>query len=374
MTGTRADFGKIKPLIAALNEAKRFETHIFATSMHLNSVYGYTVNEIEKCGFPNIYKFINHTDYYSLDAALGNTIRGFGDYIKTVHPDLIVVHGDRVEALAGALAGSLNNILVAHIEGGEISGTIDEHIRHAVSKLSHLHFVANEGAKKRLMQMGEAEDAVFIIGSPDIDIMNSETLPSLEESKKRYSIPFTEYAILVFHPVTTEPDTLQRSINILIDVLVESGKNYVAIYPNNDPGTEIILEAYQIRLRNNSHFAVYPSLRFEHFLTLLKNTRFIIGNSSSGVREAPYYGVPSINVGTRQNGRNRALAVPNVFHCGYDKNEILAAMQKYASGPVRFKPTRLFGDGRSTEKFLAIICQEKIWSMNVQKQFMDIDF
>ncbi len=155
LTGTRADFGKIKSLIEILRLNEQFDVHIFATGMHMEVKYGYTVLEIEKCGYDNIYKYINQINGAAMDITLSKTIEGFANYVHLIKPDLIVVHGDRIEALAGATVGALNNILVAHIEGGELSGTVDELIRHAVSKLSHTHFVANEEAKKRLQQMGE---------------------------------------------------------------------------------------------------------------------------------------------------------------------------------------------------------------------------
>src|SRR4030095_12495229 len=161
LTGTRADFGKLKSLIERIREHKHFEVYIFATGMHMDIKYGYTVREIEKCGYDNIYKYINHDSESIMDITLSRTIEGFANYTRMVEPDLIVVHGDRIEALAGASVGALNNIPVAHIEGGELSGTVDELIRHAVSKLSHIHFVANEEASARLVQMGELESSIF---------------------------------------------------------------------------------------------------------------------------------------------------------------------------------------------------------------------
>src|SRR5215831_7001960 len=173
LTGTRADFGKMKSLIEVMRKNISFEVHIFATGMHMDNKYGYTVHEIEKCGYNNIYKYINHDNESMMDITLSRTVEGLANYVRMIIPDLIIVHGDRIEALAGAIVGALNNILVAHFEGGELSGTVDELIRHAVSKLSHTHFVANEEAKKRLIQMGELEESVFVIGSPDMDVMLS---------------------------------------------------------------------------------------------------------------------------------------------------------------------------------------------------------
>src|SRR5688572_28203916 len=204
LSGTRADFGKLKSLIRTLlHDPPRFEVHIFATGMHMDPKYGFTVLEFEKCNFPNVYRYINSNAGGTMDQALGTTIQGFGQYVRLIQPDLIVVHGDRCEALAGAIVGSLNNILVAHIEGGELSGTVDGLIRHSVSKMSHLHFVSNAEARRRLVQLGEDPDTVFVIGSPDVDVMTSPDLPSLEDVKRHYEIAFSNYGILAFHPVTT---------------------------------------------------------------------------------------------------------------------------------------------------------------------------
>ena len=174
LTGTRADFGKIKPLIAALVKSKAFEVHIFVTGMHVSARYGYTVDEIIKSRLPNIYQFDNNAESDKQDLILAHTIIGFTSYIKFVRPDMIVIHGDRVEALAGAIVGAVNNIAVSHIEGGELSGSIDDSIRHSISKMAHVHFVSNNFARRRLIQMGEDKKSVFVIGSPDLDVMSSK--------------------------------------------------------------------------------------------------------------------------------------------------------------------------------------------------------
>lgn len=374
LTGTRADFGKIKSLISVLHKADGFEPHIFVTGMHLNPKYGETVHEIEKCGFCNIYKFVNHDDYCSPDNILSETVRGFSEFVKNLQPDLIVVHGDRIETLAGALVGSLNNILVAHIEGGEISGSIDEHIRHAVSKLSHFHFVANQEAKKRLLQMGERKETIFVIGSPDIDIMNSPHLPDWPEVKRRYGVPFDDFALLIFHPMTTDLDNFPSATNQLLEAVLESDMNYAVIYPNNDPGSDVIFRAYE-KIANHPRFALYPSLRFEYFLTMLKNARFMIGNSSAGIREAPYYGVPAINIGDRQNGRIKSDKVKSVWHCQCNKSDILDLIKIISGSPERYQPVQPFGVGGSDNKFLEILSDpDKIWRTKPQKRFFDIDF
>jgi len=302
LTGTRADFGKLKPLIKAVEADSNFESHIFATGMHTLSRYGYTVDEIHKTGFSNVHVYINQTYGEPLDQVLANTVAGLSRYVREIQPDLLVIHGDRAEALAGAIVGSFNNLLVGHIEGGELSGTLDELIRHAVSKLSHVHFVANEMAAGRLKQMGELPQSIFVIGSPDIDVMLSPELPSKDEVIKRYQFRFDDYAVLLFHPVVTELNDMRRQAETLVAALIESGENYVVVYSNNDEGSNFIFDAYE-RIQGHERFHLYPSIRFEFFLSLLKHARFLIGNSSAGIREAPVYGLPCINIGTRQLNR-----------------------------------------------------------------------
>ena len=367
LTGTRADFGKIKSLIAVLDTHQDFEVFVFVTGMHLQKEYGYTLLEIERCNFKKVHTFENQTHETTMDLTLAKTIEGLSNYCKKVHPDLIVVHGDRVETLAGAIVGSLNNILVAHIEGGELSGTVDELIRHSVSKLSHAHFVSNDDAAKRLLQMGEIETSIFTIGSPDVDIMFSYSLPSLETVKRYYEINFDEFAIVMFHPVTTESAEMQLYAKDFVDSLLNDSHNYIVIYPNNDLGSQCIIKEYE-RIKNNLRFRVFPSLRFEYFLTLLKNSQFIIGNSSAGIREAPYYGIPIINIGTRQQNR---IVHADIINVDYNAESINKALQSIDSHKVQIATTD-FGQGNSTALFLHSMQNSDIWKINHQKQFRDI--
>ena len=367
VTGTRADFGKLKSLMKIIQDDINFQLHVFVTGMHMLAKYGYTCEEVEKANFQNIHKFINQNVSDGMDHVLAKSILGLSDYIREIDPDLIIVHGDRVEALAGATVGALNNVLTGHIEGGEVSGTVDELIRHAVTKLSHAHFVANEEAQKRLLQLGERTESTYVIGSPDIDIMNSSSLPSLEEVKKRYEIDYDNYAVAILHPVTTESDNLKNHIQILIDGLIQSKKNYVVIYPNNDHGSEIIFDAYE-NLSNHKNFRVFPSMRFEHFLQLLKNADFMIGNSSAGVREAPHFGVPTINLGSRQNNR---VSLPSITNSDFNLDDISQAIQ--GTEGKNYEPSMIFGDGNSAQKFYEIINNKEFWNMPKQKFFVDLN-
>jgi UDP-N-acetylglucosamine 2-epimerase (hydrolysing) len=369
LTGTRADFGKIKSLIRISQESDNYDVHIFATGMHMNSLYGATVDEIYKSGFKNIFPYINHDTIESMDRTMAKTIDGFSMYVSGIKPDMIVVHGDRLEAMAGAIVGSFNNILVAHIEGGEISGTIDESIRHAISKLAHIHLVANEEAKIRLIQLGEFGNSIFVLGSPDLDLMNPSHLPSLDTVKEYYNIKYKEFAIAMFHPVTTEYNQVSEQIKEFVDALLESELNYIVVYPNNDLGSIEILNEYK-RLEGISRFKIFPSLRFEYFLKLLQSSTFMIGNSSAGVREAPYYNIPTVDIGTRQNNR---VLLSSIFHSDYNKIEILNTIKEVMQyGDRTIKDKHYFGEGHSDTMFLELLNSKAIWNISCQKQFQEL--
>ena len=366
VTGTRADFGKIKSLMDKVESMEGFELHVLVTGMHMMKLYGSTFNEVKKQNYKNSYLISNqHTDE-PMCSVLSNTISIISRLVNSIDPNMIVVHGDRIEALAGATVGALNHIRVCHIEGGELSGTIDDSIRHSITKLSHIHMVANDEAKQRLIQMGENKKSIFIIGSPDLDIMESGSLPNLETAKSHYEINFSRYSIVMFHPVTSEEKDIEKYTENLFEVLDRSGKNYVVIYPNNDPGSLKILDVID-NYKDRENFRVFPSINFESFLVLLKNSDFIIGNSSAGVREAPFYGLPSVNIGTRQNSRFRG---PSVLDCGYSEKDIEQVLTQIDK--LNVEKSTWFGKGNSTELFQSHIDSERMWDIPVQKVFVDL--
>ena len=325
VTGTRADYGKLKSLIFAVSKYRNFSLSVFVTGMHNLKKYGFTFEELKKDKIQNYYRYENQRLNDSMDIILSKTIKGFNKFIKKEKPDLVIVHGDRVEPLGCAIVCSLNNILLAHIEGGEVSGTVDEMLRHSISKLAHLHFVSNTKARKRLIQMGENKENIFTIGSPDIDIMKSRNLPKISDVQKRYGFDYKEYGIVLFHPVTTEIKILEKQADILCKSINKSKKHFIIIYPNNDFGSDIILKKYFKKLKNNKLIKIFPSMRFEHFLTLLKGSKVIIGNSSAAVREAPFYGINTINLGTRQYKRT---SLKSIINLNFNENKIITALKK----------------------------------------------
>jgi UDP-N-acetylglucosamine 2-epimerase (hydrolysing) len=369
LTGTRADYGKIKPLILAAH-AEGHKVSIFATGMHLLERFGLTILEVRRTLPEEVFiiPFENQSVGDPMDVVVANTIKGLSHFIQENQPDLLIVHGDRPEALAGAISGALSNTRVVHIEGGELSGTIDGVIRHAVSKLSHIHLVANEEAQKRLLQLGEDSSTIHIIGSPDLDIMLSPSLPTLAEAKSRYGIEFDSYFIAIFHPVTTDLAASAIAATEFVNGLIDSGENFVVIHPNNDTGFERIINEYKRLAEHSKRFRQFESLRFEHFLVLLKNASGMVGNSSAGIREAPLYGIPSIDVGDRQRGRHDSPSISQVPARAHEISEsILRAKQQGAT-----HSEQEFGDGKSTERFTELLHSGVLFNARVDKMFVDL--
>ena len=369
LTGTRADYGKIKSLIISSHN-NGFRVSVFATGMHLLPQFGNTLMEIQKT-LPKaieIISFKNQPVNRTMDMIVAKTITGLSSFISKSKPDAIIIHGDRPEALAGAIAGALRNIRVVHIEGGELSGTIDGIMRHAVSKLSHVHLVANNEARLRLLQLGETESNIHIIGSPDLDIMNSQGLPSLRKAQIRYGINFDDYLIGILHPVTTDIKESKKMTIEYVSALIESRHNFIIIHPNNDPGYKYILKEFE-RLRSlPNRFRIFESLRFEYFLTFLKHAQALVGNSSAGIREAPFYSVPSVDIGTRQRGRYEG---PTVISCPPEQQAIISAMTRALVAP-KVSQNNSFGDGHSSERFIEVLRLGSLFSAPLDKIFIDL--
>jgi UDP-N-acetylglucosamine 2-epimerase (hydrolysing) len=366
LTSSRADYGKLKPILQAIEVDNMFELHLFVTGMHNIQKFGNTARYIIEDGYSNIEIFKN--DAGSMNQSFANTVFGFHQYVTKLCPDMIVIHGDRVEALAGAVVGSFNNIKMLHVEGGEISGSIDESIRHAVTKLSHYHFVSNDDAKRRVIQLGEKERYVFNIGSPDIDVMLSDKLPFLGEVLKKYDIRFPDYSIFLYHPVTTDgKEAIGHKIKEVMRALIQSNKNYIIIYPNNDFGSDTIIQTYK-QFCGTPKLKFFESIQFEDFLTLLRYCNCIIGNSSAGVREASVYGVPAIDIGQRQQGRYTSVQ-KNILHVSENQQEILHAIQ--TASKMERERCYYFGDGQSTLRFMNLLKSDLIWKQTYTKIFVD---
>lgn len=362
VTGTRADFGKLEPLAQAAQHA-RFHISFFITGMHMMKRYGETRLEVKRFAGAEFFEFVNQREGDALDFILSKTILGFSDFVHEHRPDLVIIHGDRVEALAASIVCAMRYIPSAHIEGGEVSGTIDESIRHCNTKLCATHFVSSEAARQRVLALGEAPDRVYNIGSPELDTHARPSGVTIEEVKARYAIPFDDYGIVIFHPVTSEVDSIGAQAKSLFGCLEASGKNFVVIAPNNDPGTDEIFSV--IEALPKERFRLIPSMRFNYFSELMKNAAVMIGNSSAGVREAPFLGVPSLDVGTRQTNRAEAKSILNA------SSVELQAITNFLNlnWGTRYPSDSIFGKGSASSQFLAALQQHAYWQHSHQKLF-----
>jgi UDP-N-acetylglucosamine 2-epimerase (hydrolysing) len=364
LTGTRADFGKLEPLAAAARDAGHRVT-FFVTGMHMMDRYGLTRNEVRRMPGVAVEEYVNQTEGDPQDAVLAATVTGFSAFVRTTRPDLIVLHGDRIEALAGALVAATNYVRSAHVEGGEVSGTIDEVFRHCNTKLCTHHFVSSETAGRRVRALGEPEETIHAIGSPELDFHARPSGVSLEEVRARYEIPFDQYGIVTFHPVTSEQDTIGQQAADLFGALEASGRSFVVIAPNNDPGSKAIFQVLETLPK--SRFRVLPSMRFAHFSELMKNAACMVGNSSAGVREAPFLGLPSLDIGTRQSNRSDA---PSVTACeAADRTAILDFLATHWGR--QSAPHDGFGQGSAAERFVETLARPDFWALSLQKAFRD---
>lgn len=364
VTGTRADFGKIAPLALAARDAGH-DVSFFVTGMHMLDRYGLTKIEVHRTEGVSVHEFLNQRLGDPQDLILAKTLLGFSDFIAEHRPDLVVVHGDRVEALACALVCATNYVRCAHIEGGEVSGTIDEVFRHCNTKLAYCHFVSSREAAQRVMALGEPAEAVYTIGSPELDFHSRSSGVSLDEVRSHYDIPFADFGICTFHPVTSEIDRLREQAEAFFGALEASGRNFLVILPNNDPGAESILRAIE-RLPDD-RFRAIPSMRFAHFSEVMKHAACIVGNSSAGVREAPFLGVPSLDIGTRQ--QNRSIGA-SITKCDASDTGAIAAFLSGEWGK-RYPRNERFGEGGAAAKFVEVLSDPSFWSRSLQKAFTD---
>lgn len=364
VTGTRADYGKLEPLAKAAQDAG-FHISFFITGMHMMKRYGETRLEVKRFAGAEFFEFVNQREGDALDFILSKTILGFSDFVHEHRPDLVIIHGDRVEALAASIVCAMRYIRSAHVEGGEVSGTIDESIRHCNTKLCATHFVSSESAKARVLALGESPDRVFNIGSPELDTHARPSGVSIEEVKTRYAIPFDDYGIAVFHPVTSERDTIGAQAASLFGALEASGKCFVVIAPNNDPGTEDIFAV--LEKLPPERFRLIPSMRFNYFSELMKNAAVMVGNSSAGVREAPFLGLPSLDVGTRQRNRSASdsVVIIDAFESQLIQKMICINWNR------RCKNDTNYGLGKAALCFVDIISKIDFWLLSEQKIFSE---
>jgi GDP/UDP-N,N'-diacetylbacillosamine 2-epimerase (hydrolysing) len=364
ITGTRADYGILKPVLKEIEANAKLKLSVIAVGMHLAPEFGHTIDEIEKDGFQieaRIDALHDEDTGTAMARSIGKSITKIAESFEKIKPEILLLLGDRSEMLAGAVAATYASIPIAHTHGGEISGNVDEPARQAITKLAHIHLAATKESAERIIKMGEEPWRVHVVGAPGLDSALSADLPKPEELAKKYNLNLSEPLILaVQHSVVGEADEAPNQIRQTLNAIVELGFQTVLIYPNADAGGRRMIRIIE-------HYGSYPfirefkSLPHEDYLGLMRFAKVIVGNSSSGIIEAPSFGLPAVNIGARQRGRQRA---GNTIEVGYDCQEIKKAVQK-AVFDKRFRERvkRLknpYGDGKAGKRIARILDEVKI--------------
>ena len=372
ITGTRADYGILYPVLKAIDSSENLKLQLIVCGMHLCPDFGMTIKEIEKDGFEISDKFetvFSSDTGSSMAKTVGLSIMYAAQSFERLKPDIVLVLGDRGEMLAAAIAACYMNIPVAHIHGGEVSGTVDESIRHAITKLSHIHFPATEDSRNRIIKMGEKEENVFVVGAPGLDVIKITKYMSREEFLNKFSLKDDKIILMTQHPVTTEIGDVDFQIRETLNAIVSIGKQTVITYPNSDSGGRIIIRRIEEYRQKYSFIKVYKNLSQYDYLNLLNNADVMVGNSSSGIIEAASFKLPVVNIGTRQNGRLRGI---NVMDAAYSKKEIINAINKslYDDDYIKSldKCINPYGDGNASSKIVKILNDIKIDRNLIQKK------
>lgn len=359
-TGNRADYDLLSGVFIKLDEADGIDLKLLVSGAHLSLTYGYTVRHIEQDGLSILGRIESLIDSNTPSSRLKTLAILLHDCITLVNsykPDLIIYAGDREEVMVGALVGSYLKIPTIHFFGGDhaTDGNVDNPIRHATSKLSTLHFVTHRSHKQRLMTMGENEKRIHLIGNPALDKYRSTPTITRKEILKEFSLEsWNEYAIVIFHPILGCEQDAGLHFKEILEALVHLKQNAFISYPNTDSGNKHIIEVIE-QNKSNSCFYFYKNLDRNIFINLMKNAKYLIGNSSAGIFEAPFIGLPVVNVGLRQKGR---LAAANVVFVDTDFNSIVNGVEKVISDDFVQKSKLIdspYGDGDSIKKAVQLI-------------------
>lgn len=357
ITGSRGEWGYIRPVLRKIEADDRLSYSLVVTNMHLLPEFGSSLREIVKDGFQVDQKIYMALDGYtnsSMVKSLGVFLSSFTDTLERIHPDIILIAGDRGEQLMAAIAGAHFNIPVAHIQAGEVSGNIDGKTRHAIARYSHIHFAAHQDAVDRLLRSGEQKFRVFNVGAPQLDELLRDDYDSAKEVVAHLNFNLDEPIILmVQHPVTEQVRSVREQIETTLCALAEMRYQTVVIYPNNDAGSAVIRQTVDsfrgpwLRIERNVSRQFYSGL--------MRVASVVVGNSSSGILEAPSLGLPCVNIGIRQQGR---LQAKNVIDVPHDKDRIIEAVQFILKSDFRKSLTGMenpYGDGHASGRIIEVL-------------------
>lgn len=379
ITGTRAEFGLLRPLIELIANNKELQLQLIATGMHLSPEFGYTLNEITEAGFmvdKKVECLLSSDSSIGVSKTIALAVSGFADALAELTPDLVVVLGDRTEILGAVIATAMTNIPIAHLYGGETTeGAYDEAIRHSITKFSHLHFTSTEAYRKRVIQLGEHPDTVFNVGAIGLDAIKK--LPLLDKASFEQAIGFKlkeRNVLITYHPVTLEKEAPIETFENILTALDElTDTTLIFTHANSDKNGRIINKMITEYVNDHKDKAVeFKSLGQLRYLSALQFVDFVIGNSSSGMTEVPAFYIPTINIGDRQKGRINCESVINSNNSLEDiKKSITFALDKTLREKIQ-QQELLYGNGTAAEKILQIIKEHN--HISIKKSFYNIDF
>jgi UDP-hydrolysing UDP-N-acetyl-D-glucosamine 2-epimerase len=378
VTGTRAEYGYLKPLIEKIKNNPNFSLMLYVTGMHLIKEYGNTIDEIKKDGF-QIKSIVDmemkeNNSLSDLANSIGKGISEFSKIFEKDKPDLLVIFGDRVEPFAAAVSAIVMNIPIAHIHGGDKAfADLDNNLRYSLTKLSHIHFPPTEQSKNRILKLGEEEWRVYKVGSLSLDTILNKPLLKKEEMFKKYNIPNKKLMLIIYHPVTTEFKEASMQMRLILDlsnkIAEKEDMEIVIIYPNAYPGGFDIIQEIKRLMKENERIHVFENLPILEYISILANSSVFIGNSSSGIIEAPSLGIPYVCIGTRQQGRERGK---NVIDVDFSESNITSAIDKALHDQEFLKEVQKkenpFGDGKASERIINFLKEIKLNKKLIQKK------
>ncbi|WP_379970591.1 UDP-N-acetylglucosamine 2-epimerase [Ectobacillus sp. sgz5001026] len=379
LTATRAEYGLLKPVIIKLMKVPEFDVHVVVTGAHLSPEFGLTYMEIERDGIPideKIEILLSGDTPTAISKSMGLAMIGFADYFSRKQPDMLVVLGDRYETVAVCCVAINQRIPIAHLYGGETTeGAVDESIRHAITKLSYLHFTSTEEYRKRVIQLGEQPDRVFCVGAIGIENIMQEKL--LTKAELERSIGFKldiPYAMITFHPVTLEDNNSAEQFKELLDVCSKHQEmKFLFSKANADAHGRVINQMLDTYVKEHDNAIVFASLGMVRYLSAVKHSAMVMGNSSSGLVEAPSFGVPTINIGDRQKGR---LQADSIINCQPVFGEIEESISLALTDEFKNKARNTlnpYGDGNTSGKIVGKIKECLLGDkINLKKKFYDI--
>ncbi|SHH20267.1 UDP-N-acetylglucosamine 2-epimerase [Tepidibacter thalassicus] len=375
VTGTRAEYGLLYNTMKEIENHRELELYLIVTGNHLSKEHGYTIDDIKKDGF-KVEESINiifETDSReSIAKSMALLMSNLSQTFLRINPDILLILGDRYEIFASAATAMAMNIPIAHISGGEITeGAIDEQIRHAITKMAHIHFPGNKYYAENIRKMGEESWRIYNVGDPGIENIKNMKFYSSEELKQYFGFKVDRETLLVtFHPVTLEIDDLKYQMDNLIEALDVLNKKTIITYPNSDSGGKYIIDRLEYFKTKNKNIHVYKSLGSRRYLSTMKLCGVVAGNSSSAIVEAPYLKIPAVDIGNRQKGR---LKAENIISCGYDKEEIIKAVNRALSDEFReiAKNTKsIYGEGNTSKEIVDILSKIEIGEKLLKKKLV----